>query len=73
MSDSLSLMIHQHRKAANLTQVQLAEMAGVGKTLIFDLEKGRMSVRHDKLLRVLSILNIKISYLSPLEDVNGEA
>lgn len=46
--------------------MELAQTAGVGKTMVFDLEKGKQSVRLNTLLKVLSALNIKLVYDSPL-------
>jgi len=62
----LADVIKMHRKAARLSQVQLAEMAGVGKTVIFDIEKGKESIQLDTLRKVLKILNIKVQLISPL-------
>ena len=62
----LAEIIKKHRKAAGLSQLQLAEMAGVGKTVVFDLEKGKETVQLDTLRKVLSVLNIKIQLTSPL-------
>ncbi len=45
----LSFVIRQHRKIAGLSQLQLAELAGVGKTVVFDLEKGKETVQLDTL------------------------
>jgi HTH-type transcriptional regulator/antitoxin HipB len=39
-SQELAEVIRMHRKAARLSRVQLAELAGVGKTVIYDIEKG---------------------------------
>ena len=55
-----------HRKKSGLTQKQLAEMAGVGKTVVFDIEKGKATVQMNSLFRVLSVLNIMIELTSPL-------
>ena len=33
----LGLFIKEHRKKAGLTQLQLANLAGVGKTTVFDI------------------------------------
>ena len=71
MSVDLSRLICHHRKAAELSQQQLAELSGVGKTLIFDLEHGKMSVRYDNLLKVLATLNITVTFTSPLNDEIG--
>ncbi len=62
----LAEIIRKHRKAAGLSQLQLAEMAGVGKTVVFDLEKGKETVQLDTLRKVFSVLNIKVQLTSPL-------
>ncbi len=59
-------MIHYHRKQAGLSRVQLAEIAGVGKTVIYDVEHGKESVRLDTLQKILLSLNISIEFKSPL-------
>ena len=63
---TLASVIRKHRKAANLSQMQLAEMAGVGKTVVFDIEKGKETVKLDTLRKILKILNIKVQLISPL-------
>lgn len=55
-----------HRKKAKLSRVALAELAGVGKTVIFDLEKGKQTVKWSTILSVLDALNIQILFHSPL-------
>jgi len=62
----LSKVIKKHRKAAGLSQLQLAEMAGVGKTVVFDLEKGKETVQLDTLRKILTVLNIKVVMQSHL-------
>jgi len=66
MDDDLGKMVLFHRKKSGMSRTQLADLAGVGKTVIFDIEKGKRSVRYDILLKVLDTLNIKISFNSPL-------
>lgn len=63
----LSDVIKRHRNRSGLTQKALADIAGVGKTVIFDLEHGKESVRLNTVLKVLDALNIKIEFKSPLE------
>lgn len=41
-------------------------MAGVGKTVVFDIEKGKETVKLDTLRKILKILNIKVQLVSPL-------
>jgi HTH-type transcriptional regulator / antitoxin HipB len=62
----LSLFIRQHRKIAGLSQLQLAELAGVGKTVVFDLEKGKETIQLDTLRKILMALNIKVQLISPI-------
>ncbi|HBE42814.1 MAG TPA: transcriptional regulator, partial [Bacteroidales bacterium] len=64
-SQTLAEIIKMHRKAARLSRAQLAEMAGVGKTVIYDIEKGKESIRLNTLQKVLKVLNIKIELTSP--------
>lgn len=59
-------MIRFHRRKARLSQERLAHLAGVGKTVIFDIEKGKKSIRFDTLLKVLVPLNISSEFASPL-------
>jgi HTH-type transcriptional regulator / antitoxin HipB len=61
-------MIRFHRGKAGLTQVELADLAGVGKTAVFDIENHKQSVQCDTLKKVLHALNIRIVFQSPLMD-----
>jgi y4mF family transcriptional regulator len=65
-SQALADIIRMHRKAARLSRVQLAEIAGVGKTVIYDIEKGKETIQLDTLRKILKVLNIKIELKSPL-------
>lgn len=68
----ISLMVKEHRKAIGLTQLELANIAGVGKTSVFDIEKAKQSIRFDNLVKVLEALNIKIELTSSYEGINNE-
>jgi HTH-type transcriptional regulator / antitoxin HipB len=61
-------MIRFHRCKAGLTQIELADLAGVGKTAVFDIENNKRSVQCDTLKKVLHALNIRIVFQSPLMD-----
>lgn len=67
---SVKMELHQiifyHRKVAGLSRNALAELAGVGKTVIYDLEKGKKTVRWSTVMLVLEALNIHINFESPL-------
>jgi HTH-type transcriptional regulator/antitoxin HipB len=51
---------------SGLSQSQLAKLAGVGKTVIFDIEHGKESVQLDTVKKVLDVLNIKVILQSPV-------
>jgi y4mF family transcriptional regulator len=61
-------LVRQLRRKAGLTQLELARLAGVGKTVVFDIEKGKPSVRLTTLLRVLLALNVEVRLESPLPE-----
>jgi HTH-type transcriptional regulator/antitoxin HipB len=63
---SIGKMIRFHRKLAQLSQSELAKLSGVGKTVIFDIEQGKETIRLSTLLKILNALNIKIKFNSPL-------
>ncbi len=62
----LATVIREHRKIAALSQLQLAELAGVGKTVVFDVEKGKETIKLDTLRKILVALNIKVQLTSPI-------
>jgi HTH-type transcriptional regulator/antitoxin HipB len=62
----LADIVRKHRKLAGLSQQQLAELAGVGKTVVFDLEKGKESIQLNTLRKILHVLNIKVQLTSPM-------
>jgi HTH-type transcriptional regulator / antitoxin HipB len=64
----LSKIVRMHRKAAGLSRVRLSELAGVGKTVIYDIEQGKKSIQLDTLNKILKVLNITIVLKSPLMD-----
>ncbi len=61
----LANIIQQHRKAAGLTQQELAMLAGVGKTAVFDIEHAKPTVQFSTLYQILSALNITLLCKSP--------
>lgn len=52
--------IKQLRKSAKLTQVELAERVGVGLRFIRELERGKPTVRMDKVNQVLEFFGYHI-------------
>lgn len=68
----LGALIRFHRKKSGLSQSELGHLSGLGKTVIFDVEKGKLSVRFDTLLKILHVLNIKIEFKSQLMSLFNE-
>lgn len=65
----LGTRIRTARAARGLTQKQLADLAGIGKTALFDLEHGNPGVRLRTLTAVLAVLDMGLQ----LEDPNEPA
>ncbi|BBO91702.1 helix-turn-helix domain-containing protein [Desulfosarcina ovata] len=61
-------IVQFHRKQAGLSRIDLADIAGVGKTVIYDVENGKQTVRLNTLLKIMISLNISIFLDSPLMD-----
>lgn len=68
MQNSFADIILFHRKRSGLSQQELAELAGVGKNLVYELENGKQSVRLENLLKVLRVMNIELDFHSPLRE-----
>ena len=64
--EQISDIVRSHRQVSGLSRVELAKIAGVGKTAVFDLEHRKPSIRYDTLLKILQALNISIHFDSPL-------
>ncbi len=65
----LGEFIRWHRKQAKLTQAGMADLAGIGKTAVFDIEAGKSTVRLETLLNVLRVLNIGVTMHSKLDSI----
>ena len=68
MEIDIRSIVRFHRKKSGLSQADLAKTAGVGKTVVFDIEKGKQTVRLSTLEKVFHALNIKVTFESPLMD-----
>ncbi|MBC8433142.1 MAG: helix-turn-helix transcriptional regulator [Desulfobacterales bacterium] len=68
----MSEIVLFHRKKSGLTRNQLADLSGVGKTAIYDIEKGKETIRFSTLQKVLKTLNIRIVFTSPLMEALNE-
>jgi len=62
MRAKLKDIVKQHRKHSGLSQAELAKLAGVGKTVVYDVEHGKETIQFDTLLKICRVLNISISF-----------
>jgi HTH-type transcriptional regulator / antitoxin HipB len=63
--NTIAQLVYFHRKKAGLSRNDLADIASVGKTVIFDIEHGKDSIQFSSLSKVLMALNIKWDFKSP--------
>lgn len=59
-AEALGAEVRRIRKALRLTQKQLADLAACGPDFVYDLERGKRTVRLDKLIPLLGVLGLRI-------------
>lgn|GEM_PF-339786 len=62
----LGEIIREHRKISGLSRIECARLAGIGKTVLYDIEHGKTTVQLDTLLKLLNVLNISLTVESPI-------
>jgi y4mF family transcriptional regulator len=68
----LSKFIKIKRKKTGLTQVELAERAGVGLRFVRDLEQGKKSLQMDKVNQVLNLFGHELGQVKKSFGDNDE-
>jgi len=58
--EELAQVVRRRRKALGITQIVLSELAGCGPAFIYDVERGKATLRLDKLLDVLEVLGLEL-------------
>lgn len=58
---ALAAEVRGKRKALGLTQAELARLAGCGPVFLYAVERGKPTVRVDKLLDVLRVLGLELA------------
>jgi len=69
MHNKIGEMVHYYRKKQGLSRMAFAKQAGVGKTVIFDIENGKPTTKLNTLLKILNVLDIQMMFRTPLADV----
>lgn len=65
MTVKIGEIIQKTRKKAGLSQKELADLAGVGKTTVFDIENGKDTVRFANIRKLCRVLNISLWLKDP--------
>lgn len=56
----LGAAVRRRRRELDLTQERLADLSGCGLAFLYELERGKRSVRLDKVLDVLDVLGLTL-------------
>ena len=62
----LNSLLRFHRRAARLSQVELASLAGVSRKVVQNIEVGNTKVSWDNVIAVLKALNISMEPTGPM-------
>lgn len=68
MTLSIVNFIKEKRKQIGITQVELAERAGVGLRFVRELEQGKPTVRLDKVNQVLVLFGAEVGVIKKVEE-----
>ncbi|HXB64198.1 MAG TPA: helix-turn-helix domain-containing protein [Solirubrobacteraceae bacterium] len=58
---SLGTAIRHYRRAAGLTQAELAEMAGIQRSYLSELEAGKETEQLKRVFRILRMLGVRMT------------
>jgi HTH-type transcriptional regulator / antitoxin HipB len=58
-ASSIGPAIRHYRKEAGLTQAQLADMAGLNRSYVAELERGKETEQLRRILRLLKLLSVR--------------
>ena len=58
--DAVGHYVRERRRANAMTQVELAELAGVGVRFVSELERGKPTLRADAVNRVLQVFGKRL-------------
>lgn len=62
----IAARVRRERKARGLNQAELADLAGVGRRFVSELENGKESVRLREVLRVLAVFGLTLQVDRPV-------
>lgn len=71
--ESIGRAIRRVRRAQGLTQADVAALADVGVVTVYNVERGKPTVRLDALGRLASVLGLQIALIAPAVEPDGDA
>jgi y4mF family transcriptional regulator len=72
MNDTLIQFVKTKRKALGLTQLELADRAGLGLRFIRELEQGKQTLRLDKVNQVMALFGHRMEPAPFRKEVGSE-
>ncbi|MEI6376299.1 MAG: helix-turn-helix transcriptional regulator [bacterium] len=72
MNDTLIQFVKARRKALGLTQLELADRAGLGLRFIRELEQGKQTLRLDKVNQVMALFGHRMEPAPFRKEVGSE-
>lgn len=57
---ALAVALRARRKSLRLTQIELSRLSGTGPDFVYDVERGKPTLRLDKLLQILEVLGLEL-------------
>ncbi len=71
--EEIGQFVRERRKAAKLSQQELAEVAGVGQRFISELERGKSTVRLSEVGTVLAVFGKRLGVVDRTREKFDEA
>ena len=61
----LGALVAKVRKSQGISQLELSQAANVGRRFVVELEDGKETIQAGKMLKVMSILGIRVQFAEP--------
>ena len=62
----LGALVAKVRRTQGISQLELSQAADVGRRFVVELEDGKETIQAGKMLKVMSVLGIRIQFAEPL-------
>ena len=62
----LGALVAKVRKSQGVSQLELSQAADVGRRFVVELEAGKETIQAGKMLKVMSVLGIRVQFAEPL-------